>query len=147
MCSPCGTHAKLTSSTAAAMGHMGPRAPWAPMGSMSPCRALRALQTRCVRGVVALLSGERFFRIPTLKFQVCLPCGACLRRFGTLKKRDPRFFKHFSSIGVPAAVRNPQKNHPRKIRHVSIFLNMYSPFGVCIFRLWALYFYFRPTVP
>ena len=38
------------------------------------------------------------------------------------------FFKHFSPIGVPAALRNPQKKViPEKIGHVSIFFEHVFP--------------------
>ena len=67
---------------------LAPTIPWGPRGLWAHaghCRALWALQTSWVRGVVAPLAGEPLFRIPTLKCQAFLPCGACLRRSGTLK--------------------------------------------------------------
>ena len=52
-------------------------------------------------------------------------CGAS----ESSKKRDPGFYKHFSPIGVPAALRNSQKKDiPPKSGMYPDLLNMYSPF-------------------
>ena len=74
--------------------------------------------------------------VASLKFKVVLPCGACLRRFGKIKKGVLRFYKHFSLVErACGALESSKKAIPKKYFMYPDSLSMYSPFWVMYPRL------------